>query len=392
MKTAALLMLAALALAAAPRDSLARGRDTLAAIYSLDYPRAIESANQLIAAAPDDPLGYVLLARVYWSEQLSAARALSIERYTMGDFFTDASRYRLPVDPESEKRFRAATQQAVAKARAWIAAHPSDPAGLFLAGFAYQNQASYEISIRGERWAAFKSGEKALNYFRDAIAADAAFADPRLGGGVAGYVVDTVPWAVRWLSFLLGYRGGRDRAKRELEQVAERAVLIGDDARSVLALFYSRDGEFERSFTKLDELHRKYPRNYLVHLEMAEAVLRQKKTADAIAIYRAVIEKAQSRRDGYERLETAVAMVRLGVALRIAGDFASSERTLRAALSSSTPPRTAIIGRLELAKTLDRAGRRNDAVTLYREVAAAEDIAGSRREAQSLVGRRYVGD
>ena len=47
------------------------------------------------------------------------------------------------------------------------------------------------------------------------------------------------------------------------------------------------------------------------------------------------------------------------------------------------------IAQLELGKTLDLMGRRDEALENYRAVQATEDVAGSKREAQTLIARRF---
>ncbi len=93
----------------------------------------------------------------------------------------------------------------------------------------------------------------------------------------------------------------------------------------------------------MEELHRKYPENYLVHLDMA------------------------------------------GMALRLRGELQQAEVWLRRSLDSNATVRTQTVARLELAKTLDRMGRRQEALQLYEAVRSAPDVAGSRGEAQRLL-------
>jgi hypothetical protein len=89
-------------------------------------------------------------------------------------------------------------------------------------------------------------------------------------------------------------------------------------------------------------------------------------------------------------LERSVVLSRLGVASRMTGDFAQSERWLHDAVAS--PGISAIslsLARLELGKTLDLQARRVSAVEQYRLVLQGNDFLGIRREAQQWLRRPY---
>jgi tetratricopeptide (TPR) repeat protein len=372
---------------------LSRAKETLAAIYNLDYDRAEALARRLTADLPDHPAGDVLLARTEWARQLSQERGLSIERFAGSDFFQGAPRYRIRVDASAERRFREISEQAIRKAKARIDRDPGDVESRYLLGLAYQHIASYDFSMKRDWWSAFQNGSKTLKYHRELLHAGPDFIDPRLSTAVEYYVAAAVPWYTKWLSVALGYRGDKERGKRELEQVAEKGILAADDALTILALFYSRDGQHTEALKKLAELQRRHPGNYLAHLERAGALLRLGRAAEATAVYREILEKIENARDGYQRLERASVFNRTGVAVRAAGDPAAAAGWFERALADpQRSSRTRTVALLELGKTLDLLGRRAEAVQSYRQALEAEDFADSRREAQQYLARAYSGE
>jgi hypothetical protein len=261
---------------------------------------------------------------------------------------------------------------------------------MFSLGLILQTQACYEFTMKASGWAAFKEAESALRMHRGVWAAAPDFADARLAQGVSYYAAASVPWSIRWLPFLLGYRGSKPRGKRELEFVANRGAILADDARTILVLMHFRDGELGLATRQLEELGRRYPRNYLIPLELAAIGLRQHQPQKAISIYQSVLSNVQRRAEGFTALESSHVYLRLGVATRASGELQSSVAWLDRALSNgeaNTKLRAA--AHLELGKTRDLRGERKLAVEQYRLVMEAEDFLGSRREARSLLARAY---
>jgi lipopolysaccharide biosynthesis regulator YciM len=135
---------------------------------------------------------------------------------------------------------------------------------------------------------------------------------------------------------------------------------------------------------KLSELHARYPENYLVHLDMAAVEMLSNHPAQALNTYRQILAK------DYPKLGRAAVLSRLGVASRMAGDFAESERRLREASETSTiSPVSLAIARLELGKTLDLEGQRGAAVEQYRRVLQNQDVLGIHQDASRWMRKPF---
>jgi predicted Zn-dependent protease len=375
-------------------DRLELGREVMRGIYSLDYAAAEQTCQRIIQADPEDPFGYALLARNVWAEQLQKGQGLTIDRFSGSEFYYGTPDQAITVSPEAERRFRNASDSAVARARARLARNPADLGAMFSLGLVLETHASYEFTIKASGWAAFKEAESALRMHRSVLTAAPDFADARLAQGVSYYAVASVPWSIRWLTSLLGYRGSKSRGKRELEFVASHGAILADDARTLLVLLHSRDGELDLAARQLEELGRRYPRNYLVPLELAAIGLRQHQPQKAISIYQSVLSNVQNRAAGYASLDSSHVYLRLGVAARASGDLGSSVTWLDRVLSNretngGSNAKLRAAAHLELGKTRDLRGERPLAIAQYRLVLEAEDFLGSRREAQSLLAHPY---
>ena len=370
-----------------PADRLESGRQAMQSIYNLDYAEADRICRRLLESDPGDPLAYALLARQNWAQQLHTGQGLTIDRFSGAAFYTGAPDQRTNVSPDDERRFHAAYRQAVDSANSRLARNPTDLAARFALGLAHQTRASYEFTMKASWWAAFKEGERALRQHRMVLAAAPDFADARLAKAVSDYAVDSVPWSIRWVPFLLGYSGSKAAGKRELGVVANRGAILADDARTLLVLLHSLDGEYALAAGHVEGT-RPAPSagNYLIPLELAAIALYQHQPQRALAIYQTVLTNIQNRRPGYTQLNSATIFLRLGVASREAGDQRASIDWLQRALAgSSANSSLQVTAHLELGKTLDLQGERARAVEQYTLVAHAPDFLGSRREARTVV-------
>jgi Tfp pilus assembly protein PilF len=373
-----------------PPAQLARIGEGLHDIYSLDYERATANFERMIAESPDDPAGYAYLATTLWLQELSEKQELSIDRFAAPDFFAEQARPLFGVDPALEARFRQLSEEAIARSKRRLSRAPADKTSLYLLGLAYQNLASFEAALKQNWWAAFRYGSRAYGCNRDLLRRDPQFNDARLATGVYTYVAGSLGWSVKWLALLMGHRGSRERGKQELELAAQHGQLAAADARVILVLIHTREHNYQRAYDDLAGLLAKYPRNYLLQLDMAGMAMLMQQPDRAIGIYRDILRKREALRPNYQRLERASLYNRLGVAFRARKDLPESSDWFRRALAEpKVSAHDAALAHLELGKTLDLMGLRDEALVEYRIAAAAPDFANTRQEARKLL-RPYV--
>lgn len=370
---------------------LTRLRAVVDAIYRMNYDQAEVLSKRLIRDSPDDPAGYVYLARTYWARELNRHHALSMDRFAAPDFFQESKdyKYKIRADPGAEKAFGEATEQAIAKARALM--NRDLDTGRFLLGLAYSNQSTFDASLKGSWWSAFRAGQRAVSLHRQVRASNQDFADPLLALGAYDYVAASVPWTVRWLGLLVGIGfGNKQRGKQQLETAAAKAVLVAEDADVLLSLIYTREENYKAAYDKITALGQRYPENYLLQLDRAGMARRMGQPELAVQILSGILRKIDAGEHGYRRLEPAVVYNRLGITSRSAGDLQGAEQRFRKVLAdqAATEP-TKIVAHLELGKTLDLGNRRQEALAEYHTVAASENIHGSRHEAVKLLKTVY---
>ena len=199
-----------------------------------------------------------------------------------------------------------------------------DPRALYILGVAYQNRASFEASLKRSWWSSFRSGTKTYRIQKKLLKRDPGFLDAYLSVGAFHYVTGRLGWKVKWLAFLLGYHGSTDRGLREIRRAADGAALVADDARVILTLIYTREKKFQEAFDELSILLKRYPRNYLIHLDMGGIALLMDRPEAAIVIYHDILRGISSGEQKYRKLDKATVENRLGVALREQGNPSES--------------------------------------------------------------------
>jgi tetratricopeptide (TPR) repeat protein len=140
----------------------------------------------------------------------------------------------------------------------------------------------------------------------------------------------------------------------------------------------------------LSILLNRYPKNYLIHLDMGGIALLMERPQAAIVIYEDILRVIATGGDRYAKLDKATVENRMGVAYREQRNLPESVKWLRRALGESdATPISRVVSHLELGKTYDRLGQREQAIEQYRRVTALEDFANSRGEAREFLQKAF---
>lgn len=369
---------------AALHDQIRAGLDHL---YNMEYEEADQVFQSLVKAQPDNPAGYAYQAVTCWLRELHRRQELSLQRFTSPEYFSQASQPKAVVDSSLDARIRILVAQTIDKARTRLSADKHDRGALFWRGMAYQTLANYEMTMRGNPWAAFRAAAKMYRDYKELLRLDPSFVDARLSTGTYNYVMASLPWSVKWITVVLGYSGDKERGLKDIELAANEGDLVAEDACFMLALLQTREGNFQKARECIDKLRSKYRNNYLLDLEAAWLSMRMGRPADAVTVYSELIAERKVGRGAIMQLEHAALELHLAAALSASGKHTDAINLLRATLKGSDElsQRSRVLVQLELGRTLERSGNRTDAIVLYREVSNQPDVSGSRRMALDLL-------
>jgi tetratricopeptide (TPR) repeat protein len=327
-------------------------------IFSLDRDRAIATFRQAIEADPQDAAAYRGLATGLWL-------SITFRRgnMTVDDFLGRVGRQAVtPTSavppPDTVAAFQQAVDRALAIAHARVDANPRDAEAHYQIGSALGLRASYIATVEGSSLRAFRTAREAYEEQERALELDPRRKDAGLIIGTYRYIVSDLSLPARWVAYMAGFGGDKERGIRMVEEAAAYGGDNQDDARFALVLIYNREKHYDKAVQLLDQLRVRYPRNRLAWLESGSTSLRAGRPADA----ERVLNDGFARFAGDERArmfgEDALWHYKRGAARAALGRTADAQLDLKAALDHEG--RKWVHGRshLEIGKLALKAGNR----------------------------------
>jgi len=297
-----------------------------------------------------------------------------------------------PPIPTLQAEFQSAIARAIDLASRRIDANPNDVQARFDLGTAYGLQASYLASVEDSMTSAFMSARRAFDQQEEVLARDPKRAAAAVVVGTYRYMISGLALPTRMFAYMVGFGGGKERGISMLETAA-RDAAAHVEARTALVLIYSREGRHADAYRTLGELAGEFPRNRLFVLEQGSAAIRAGKHAEAETLLTSGLQALD--RDARPKMpgEKALWLYKRGLARFWRDRRADAAQDLHEALRNE--PLEWVRGRAHLAlgKIADLNGRREEAVTRYRnarEISAnAKDPAGA-ADATTWLQRPYT--
>jgi len=358
--------------------------DGFEALFNLDYERARKDFHEVVRLFPSHPAGPQFLATSLWIETLYETRRLQASLYSSDSFYSPNDD---KANPKVVEQFRAWTREAKKLAEARLKQNARDAEARYFLGAIAGLKASFEEAVERRHFAAMRDGSDAADHHRDVMKLDPNFHDAEITIGLYDYVVGTLPLAAKIFAGVAGVRGSRKRGLATIERVTKEGKWARDDARTLLIVLYTRERRFADALAFARELAAKYPRNYLFRLEAADALVAQaaleRKANHASAVASAereafaTFEELLHDRTVRDTAARALDLIhfKYGEALLTAGqaDQAAKEFIATTTVSGGEPG-LVTMAHLFAARSLDVAGRRNDALAEYRAVLARANV------------------
>jgi hypothetical protein len=353
--------------------------------YNLDHEQAAAVLEQAMRDHPQDASLPRAHATLTWLNLLFRRGMVLVENY-LGPVSKDDVKVAAPPTVASTS-FQTQVARSIALSEAQLKRRPEDPAAMFELGSALGLQASWAATIDGKVMGAFGSARRAYNLHERVMAVAPNRVDAGLIVGTYRYLVASLMLPARWLAYMAGFGGGKEKGLGLIEAASKYPSLSQTDARFALVLLYNREGRYAAAQTQLAELRRVYPRNRLLWLESGATYLRAGKPAEADAVLTEGLRMlAADKRlrmageDGHWLYERGMARVRLR---RAADAIADLTEALKHEQLGWVRTRTY----LELGKAADLAGNRQGAVAEYTKAQQSAVTSGDADAAAQA--RRY---
>ena len=367
-------------------------RSGLEALYNIDYDKAERDFKEIVKLIPNHPGGYQLLAARVWIKTLYESRRLQGSLYSSETFYSSGDD---KVDPKIVTEFRNLTREAKRLAEAKL---KQDPKNIEARDFLANTEglkAAFEEAVERRHFAALRDGNDAVNHHREVLKLDPKYIDAQITIGLYEYTVGSLPLGIKLLAGVTGFRGSKKRGLAMLEQVAKEGRWAQDDAKTVLILLYRREKRFADVLKLTRELSAKYPRNYLLRIETADALVSiaevKRKENDiagatqaekeAFATFDEVL-RDRNMRDAAARALDLIHF-KYGEVLMMAGYHDRAAKEFLAATKVDRGEAGLItMAHLYAGRSFDVAGKRDEAVAQYKEVLARPNVYDAHDEAK----------
>jgi tetratricopeptide (TPR) repeat protein len=328
--------------------------------YNLEHDLALATFRQAVAADPEDAGAYRGVASALWLEITFRRGNMTVDDY-LGRANKPSVAVLPPPAPEKVAAFREALERAIAIARKRIALNPKDPDAHYQLGAAVGLRASYTATVEGSMVGAFRAAREAYDEHETVLSLAPQRKDAGLIVGTYRYIVATLALPLRWVAYVAGFGGNRERGMRLIEEAAAYGGDNQTDARFALILLHNREKRYDDALKVLGRLREEFPRNRLVWLESGSTALRAGRPADAERFlsegFKRFADDQRPRMFG----EDALWRYKRGAARAAIGRTADAEADLKHALR--------LVGRnwvyarthLELGKLALKAGNRDAA-------------------------------
>jgi tetratricopeptide (TPR) repeat protein len=295
---ALILALAALVGPAAAQDPL-----TVQAydhFYNLEFDEAIQGFQRAIALDPKSPDLHNHLAESIVFREMYRDGALESELVSGNNSFL--RRPKLNPSPETEKWFLDEVARAMALSQACLQANPNDVSAMYAEGISYGLRSDYYWVVKKAWHDSLKDATSARRLHNRVSELQPGNVDARLVQGLHDYIVGSLPLVYRMLGFLAGIHGDKEKGIRTVQDVAQNGKDNRVDAQIFLCALYRRENQPRLAIPLVQDLIRRYPRNFLLRLELSQMYSMAGDEANALSGLREVAALKTRHAPGYDRV------------------------------------------------------------------------------------------
>ena len=369
------------------------------ALYNLDYDKAQKDFKEIIRLYPNHPAGPQLMAARVWIKTLYESRRLQSSLYSSESFYSSGED---KVDPKVITEFRNLTREAKRLSETRLKRDPKDIEARYWLGATEGLKASFEEAVERRHIAALKDGNDSVDNHREVLKLDPNYVDVGITIGLYEYVLGSLPLPFKVVAGVTGFRGSKKKGLAWVERVAKEGTWARDDAKTLLIILYTREKRYPEVLANARELSAKYPGNYLYRLEAAGALVAQaeverkaknigaaeKAEREAFATFDELL-RDRSVRETVSRVLDLVHFKYGEVLLKAGGGERAAKEFLAATKADRAEPALVTMAHLFAARAYDLAGKRNDALSQYREVLTRPDIYAAHDEAKKGLKEPY---
>ena len=336
--------------------------------YNLDYDRAVQEFEQVLARHPNDPFAVNHLLSAILFRELYRMGVLNTGEYANDSFISAPHR---PADPKIKQQINDLVKRAEDIEEKRLAANGNDIEALYARGVTRAQFATYTALIERAWFSALRNAVGARRDHERVLELSPSTTEAKLIVGAHNYVVGNLPWGVKAAASMLGLGGNKDKGLQYLKECAQGSGETSIDAQILLAVFLRREHRYDEALPLVRGLVPRFPQDVLLALEEGHLLRAAGRSQEAEAVYRRIW---QAGREGhYPGLHYEIAALSLGDLLRsqknYSGAAAAYEQVGQAPQPDSEALQKANLGAGEMYDLLQK---RDLALTKYQAVVASD--------------------
>jgi len=383
--------LATLALVISPL--LAAGTDLVATgfdhFYNLEYDQALKLFLEAEIQHPDEPEMHNHIAEALLFGEMFRDGALESELVSGDNSFL--RRPKLNPSAETEQQFLSEVNRAIALSEACLKKNSNDKKALYAEGIAYGLRANYYWLVK-KAWRASLSDATAARRCHNRVTElDPGDIDARLVQGLHDYVVGSLPLTWRMLGFLAGIHGDKQAGIETVEKVARYGKENRVDAQILLCALYRRENQPMRAVPLIEDLVRRYPRNFLLRLELAQMYSLGGDGKAALEVMQEVARDKAANARGLDRLPWQKIYYQEGTIEFWYRDLKDALDNLKkvTAEPDEVDLNTGAFAYLRIGQIYDLTSHRAEALQAYKKCIAFAPEAGAAHESRKYLSAPY---
>ncbi|MFL6353512.1 MAG: tetratricopeptide repeat protein, partial [Bryobacteraceae bacterium] len=300
-------------------------------------------------------------------------------------------RPKMAISAQDKARFAHSLDQSIKLSQALLDKDPRNIKALYAIGVAYGLRANYSFLVEKAWVDSLREAMAARKFNEEILDIDPNFVDAQLILGVDDYIVGCLPFHMRALGFVAGFRGDKEEGIRKLEKVATAGTLNRYDAEIVLAVIYRRERCPQKAIPLLKDLASRFPRNYVLRFEQVEMYSDLGDKNSALQVLDEIEDLRRNGAPGYRDLRAEKIKYLRANLLFWYRDLDPALANLKQVTQNvaAVDLGTAVMAWLRLGQVYDLKGNHKQAIEAYRETMKAAPDSAAAAEAKSYMSNPY---
>jgi tetratricopeptide (TPR) repeat protein len=357
--------------------------------YNLEFEVALAAFHAEAAQLSDSADAYNHIAQTILYREMFRSGALESQLVTGTNPFL--RRAKMNPSAADDKLFNDAIARAMELAGARLKTNPNDAAALYAMGVSYGLRSNYNFLVHKAWVDALHDATSARKAHHRATEADPRFTDAFLVQGLYDYIVGSLPLHWRTLGLLAGFRGNRDRGIESLKLVADKGRANRADAAILLCAIYRRERRVQEAIPYLDDLIRRFPRNFLLRLELVQMYGDLGEKTKALEVVSQLDQLKRSGAAGLDQLPDEKIRYTRGNLLFWYNDLDLALEDMKAVTTKAETLdlNTGVYAWLRLGQIYDLKNQHEQALAAYRETMRYAPGSEAAREARDFMASPY---